>query len=82
VNDLRPLAAHRSELGPERFTALLTQASGGTDLAETVTSLLDQLDAAERRHKATEPKGSSTATQGQVGSADRHLQRNRSSHRR
>ena len=44
VNNLRRLAAYRRELGAEPFTSLLTQAAGDTDLAETITSLLDQLD--------------------------------------
>ena len=43
-NNLRRLAAYRRELGTEPFTSLLTQAAGDTDLAETITSLLDQLD--------------------------------------
>ena len=46
MNNLRRLAAHRRELGPEPFTGLLAQASGDTDLTETITSLLDQVDAA------------------------------------
>ena len=44
VIDLRRLAAYRRELGAEPFTSLLAQAAGDTDLAETITSLLDQLD--------------------------------------
>jgi hypothetical protein len=47
VNNLRRLAAHRGELGPERLTGLLSQATGDTELTETITSLLDQLDGAE-----------------------------------
>jgi tetratricopeptide (TPR) repeat protein len=47
VNNLHRLAAHRKELGPERFTSLLCETSGVSKLAETITSLLDQLDAAE-----------------------------------
>jgi tetratricopeptide (TPR) repeat protein len=47
ANDLRRLAAHRKELGPERFTSLLSQATGNTGLTKAITSLLDQLDAAE-----------------------------------
>jgi tetratricopeptide (TPR) repeat protein len=43
-NNLRRLAAYRRELGAGPFTSLLTQAAGGTDLAETITSLLAQLD--------------------------------------
>jgi tetratricopeptide (TPR) repeat protein len=42
-NNLRRLAAYRRELGTEPFTGLLTQAADGTDLAETITSLLGQL---------------------------------------
>jgi tetratricopeptide (TPR) repeat protein len=45
--DLRRLAALRSQAGPERFTGLLAQATGDTDLAGTITSLLDQLDVAD-----------------------------------
>jgi tetratricopeptide (TPR) repeat protein len=45
--DLRRLAALRGELGPGRFAGLLAQASGDTGLAETITSLLGQLDAAD-----------------------------------
>ena len=55
--DLRRLAACRDDLGPEQFTALLTQATGDTGQAQTITSLLDQLDAAappEQRSKAHE----------------------------
>ena len=43
-NNLRSLSAYRRELGAEPFTSLLTQAADDTDLAETITSLLDQLD--------------------------------------
>ncbi len=46
VNNLRRLAAHHGELGPERFTGLLSQATGDASAAQTITSLLDQLDAA------------------------------------
>jgi hypothetical protein len=42
--DLRRLAEHRRELGAGPFTRLLTQAAGNTDLADTVTSLLDEVD--------------------------------------
>ncbi len=42
--DLRRLAAYRRELGAEPFTRILTQAAADTDLAETITSLLDELD--------------------------------------
>jgi tetratricopeptide (TPR) repeat protein len=44
VNNLRRLAAYRDELGTGPFTSLLTQAAGDSDLAETITSLLDQPD--------------------------------------
>ena len=44
--DLRLLAAHRGELGPERFSGLLSQAAGDASAAQTIMSLLDQLDAA------------------------------------
>ena len=45
VNNLRRLAACRRELGAEPFTGLLAQAAGDTELAEAITSLLDQVDA-------------------------------------
>jgi tetratricopeptide (TPR) repeat protein len=38
------LIEHRRELGAEPFTRLLIQAAGSTSLADTVTSLLDQVD--------------------------------------
>jgi tetratricopeptide (TPR) repeat protein len=44
--DLRRLAACSEDLGPEQFTALLTQATGDTSQAGAITSLLDQLHAA------------------------------------
>jgi hypothetical protein len=44
VNNLRSLSAYRSELGAGPFTSLLTQAADSTDLAEAITSLLDQVD--------------------------------------
>lgn len=44
VIDLRSLAALRRELDAEPFTRLLTQAAGGINVAETITSLLDQMD--------------------------------------
>jgi hypothetical protein len=44
VIDLRRLAAYRSELDAEPFISLLTQAVGDTDLAEAITSVLDQVD--------------------------------------
>ncbi len=40
VIDVRRLAALRGELGPERFTSLLSEASGDTELTEAITSLL------------------------------------------
>ena len=49
VNNLRSLAAYRRELGAGPFTSLLTQAVGNTDLAETITSLLDHLDKTDDR---------------------------------
>ena len=56
--DLRRLAACRDDLGQEQFTALLTQATGDTGQAQTIMSLLDQLDAAAtpgQRGQAEEP---------------------------
>ena len=47
VNNLRRLSAYRRELGPEPFTGLLAQAAGDTHLTETITSLLNQVDAAD-----------------------------------
>ena len=44
VNDLRSLAAYRRELGAKPFASILAQAANDGDLAETITSLLDQLD--------------------------------------
>ena len=44
--DLRRLAAHRVDIDPTQFTTLLIQATGDTGQAETIMSLLDQLDAA------------------------------------
>jgi tetratricopeptide (TPR) repeat protein len=44
--DLHRLAAHRQELAAEQFTPLLTQAAGSTELADTISSLLDQVDKA------------------------------------
>ena len=44
VNNLRRLGPYRRELGAGPFTSLLTQAAGDTDLAETITALIDQLD--------------------------------------
>jgi tetratricopeptide (TPR) repeat protein len=61
VIDLRCLAACREDLGPKQFTALLTQATGDTGQAGTITSLLDQLDAAatpgQRDQAEEEPTG-------------------------
>ena len=45
VNNVRRLAAYRRELGAKPFTSLLTHAAGDTDLAETITSLVDQFEA-------------------------------------
>ncbi len=47
MNDLRRLAVQHRELGPEPFTGLLVQAAGDAHLTETITSLLDQVDAAD-----------------------------------
>jgi tetratricopeptide (TPR) repeat protein len=47
VNNLRGLAALRSELAPEAFASVLSQAAGDTDLAEAITSLLDHLNEAD-----------------------------------
>ena len=47
ANNLRRLAAYRRELGAEPFAGLLAQATDDTELAETITSLLDQVDAAD-----------------------------------
>ncbi len=44
VNNLRRLAAYRLEIGADPFTSVLTQAADDSDLAEAITSLLDQLD--------------------------------------
>ena len=49
ANNLRCLAAHRRELGAKPFTWLLTQAADSTDLADTITSLLDQMDKTDGR---------------------------------
>jgi tetratricopeptide (TPR) repeat protein len=46
VNNLRRLPAQRRDLGPEPFTGLLTQAAGNISLAETILSLLDQMQSA------------------------------------
>jgi hypothetical protein len=47
--DLRQLASYRLEIGAGPFTSLLLEAAGDTDLAETITSLLDQLDKTDDR---------------------------------
>jgi tetratricopeptide (TPR) repeat protein len=44
ANDLSCLAAYRGELGARRFRKILTGAAGHRDLAESITSLLDQVD--------------------------------------
>jgi tetratricopeptide (TPR) repeat protein len=44
MNDLRRLAEYRLELGTGPFTSLLTQTANSTNLAEAITSLLDQMD--------------------------------------
>lgn len=43
VIDLRCLAARRRDVGAQTFTSVLTRVADDTDLAETTTSLLDQL---------------------------------------
>jgi tetratricopeptide (TPR) repeat protein len=48
-NNLHRLAAYRRELGAEPFARLLIQAADNADLAETITSLLDQVDQNEGR---------------------------------
>ena len=45
--DLRRLSALRRELGVGPFTSLLAETVGDTELAETVTSWLDQWDNAD-----------------------------------
>jgi tetratricopeptide (TPR) repeat protein len=47
VNNLRRLSAYRHELGAEVFTSMLIQATDSADLAETIASLLDQVDETE-----------------------------------
>jgi tetratricopeptide (TPR) repeat protein len=47
--DLRHLAAHRRELGAQPFTRLLTQAADSTGLADTITSLLNEVDKTDAR---------------------------------
>ena len=59
--DLRHLAAYRHELGAERFTSLLTQAAGDTDLAEMITSLLDQVDKTDGQNGMTDGLSGITA---------------------
>ena len=46
-NNLRRLAAYRSEIGTGPFASVLAQAADDTGLAEAITSLLDQLDKAD-----------------------------------
>jgi hypothetical protein len=46
-NNLRRLAAYRSEFGTAPFASVLAQAAGDTGPAEAITSLLDQLDEAD-----------------------------------
>jgi len=45
-NNLRQLEAHRTELGPKNFAELLAQVAGEGN-AKTITSLMDQLLAAD-----------------------------------
>jgi len=47
VNNLRRLSAYRREIGGESFTSSLLQAAGDVDLAKTITTLLDRVDAAD-----------------------------------
>ena len=47
VIDLRRLGGYRRQLGAEPFTSLLTREANDNDLADTITSLLDQVDAAD-----------------------------------
>ncbi len=47
--DLHILATHRRELSAGPFTRLLTQAADSTDLADAITSLLDQVDKTDGR---------------------------------
>jgi tetratricopeptide (TPR) repeat protein len=49
VLDLRRIAAHRRKLGAGPFSRLLTQAASDTGLADTITSLLDQVDETDGR---------------------------------
>ena len=49
ANDLRYLTVYRRELGAERFASLLSQANSDAGLAEAITSVLDQVDAANAR---------------------------------
>jgi tetratricopeptide (TPR) repeat protein len=48
TSDLRRLEAHRAALGPKDFAELLTQAAG-KEGAKTITSIMDQLLAADTR---------------------------------
>ena len=52
--DLRRLGEFRRELGTGQFTSLLNDASGYPDLADAITSLLDQLDENEARHRLSQ----------------------------
>ena len=51
--DLRRLAAYRDDLDPEQFTTLLTQATSDIGQAQTIISLLDQLDASAPQEQQT-----------------------------
>jgi hypothetical protein len=55
INDLRRLAAYRSELAPERFTSLLSQAISDTVLAEAITFLLGQPGMITKQTRDHEP---------------------------
>jgi tetratricopeptide (TPR) repeat protein len=48
VNNLRRLTEYRHELDAELFTSLLDEAAGDAEVAETIRSLLDEADKAER----------------------------------
>ena len=52
VIDLRALAGWRRALGAGPFGRLLEQMSGGAELAETITPLLDRVDNADDRESS------------------------------
>ena len=51
--NLRHLAAYCLEIGAGSFTSILTQAADDTDLVQTITSLLDQLDETDGKDSMT-----------------------------